>query len=247
MDNLSKLEGFGFLMFMQNLSGLEFTELFPSPLIKYLWPESEDLNRELSALIRSKESEDRGVAITNVGGWHSKKNFQNWDGECVRTIISRVMILCQEMLRTTLDSTDSELFSDWTIQAWANINRNGHYNNFHTHVNVSGKRIRNLNLWSGVYYVSMGTEASSGEQASRIIFADQNRIEPRGRQEFRKRYYIQPEPGLMLLFPSSLGHSVEPHRGTGDRITIAFDLRSNKFTTIKYEMERRLAAKLKPS
>jgi uncharacterized protein (TIGR02466 family) len=234
-------------MFMQNLSGLEFTELFPSPLIKYLWPESDDLNKELSQLIRSKELEDRGVAITNVGGWHSKKNFQDWDGECVRTIISRVLILCQEMLRRTLAPANSELFSSWTVQAWANINRSGHYNNFHTHVNGLGKRVQNLNLWSGVYYVSMGREANNVDHASRIIFADQNRIEPRGRKEFRKRFFIQPEPGLMLLFPSSLGHSVKPHRGTGDRITIAFDLRSNKFTTVKYEMERRLAAKMKPA
>jgi uncharacterized protein (TIGR02466 family) len=230
---------------MQNLSGLEFTELFPTPLIKYLWPESDDLNRELTRLILSKERDDPGVAITNVGGWHSEKNFQNWDGECVSVMISRMLILCQEMLRRTLGSTDPELFSGWTVQAWANINRYGHYNKFHTHVNGFGTHNRNLNLWSGVYYVSMGVEENDADQLTRLIFADQHRIEPRGRGEFKKRYFIQPEPGLMLLFPSSLGHRVETHHGTGERITIAFDLRNNKFTTINYEMDSAASSRMR--
>lgn len=232
---------------MQNLSGLEFTELFPSPLIKYFWPESDDLNQELGRMILSREREDSGVTITNVGGWHSEKNLQDWEGECVNVIISRMLVLCQEMLRRTLDSADSELFSDWKVRAWANVNRHGHYNKFHTHVSSAHTHIRNFNLWSGVYYVSTGSEGNVVEKVSRIIFADQNRIAPRGRKEFKKRYFIDPEPGLMLLFPSTLGHRVEPHQGTGDRITIAFDLQNRRFTTINYEMERTRAAKQKPA
>lgn len=221
---------------MFNSSRLEFTELFPAPLIKYLWPDSDKLNIELAHLILSKEKEDRGVSTTNVGGWHSKKNFQNWDGECVKTILSRMLILGQEMVKRVLGSTESELLSDWTIQAWANINRYGHYNKFHTH-------IRNLNLWSGVYYVKTGIEEADTVAGARIVFADQNRVEPRDREEFKKRYLVQPEPGLMLLFPSSLGHRVEPHYGTGERITIAFNLKNDRFTTINYEIEKNNASK----
>ncbi len=210
---------------MVNSNRFEFAELFPSPLLKCLWPNSDNLNEQLTELILCKEKEDRGISTTNVGGWHSKKNLQNWEGECVKTILSRMLILGQEMVKRVLGSAESEFLSNWTIQAWANINRYGHYNKFHNH-------IRNLNLWSGVYYVQTGVAEADAIASASLIFADQHRVEPRGREEFKKRYVIQPEPGLMLLFPSSLGHRVEPHYGTGDRITIAFNLKNDRFTTI---------------
>lgn len=216
---------------MLDLKHLELTELFPSPLMSYLWADSDDLNKELVSLILSKEKEGGGILTTNVGGWHSKKDFQNWDGECVKLLISRMLTLGKEMLERFTGCTEPEMLSDWTVQAWANINRYGHYNKFHTHV-------RNLNLWSGVYYVSMGLKETDNTAQARIIFADQHQVTPRERDEFRKRYFVQPEPGLMLLFPSSLGHRVEPHYGTGDRITIAFNLKNSKFTTINYNIEK---------
>ncbi|MGI8640987.1 MAG: putative 2OG-Fe(II) oxygenase [Pyrinomonadaceae bacterium] len=210
---------------------LELTELFPSPLLKYFWANSDDLNRELIKLIVSKEKEHSGISTTNVGGWHSKKDFQNWDGECVKVLLSRMLLLGREMLERFTGCNESEMFSDWTIQAWANINQYGHYNKFHTH-------IRNLNLWSGVYYVSTGIEKTDNVSKARIVFADQHQVTPKDNDEFRKRYFIEPKPGLMLIFPSSLGHRVESHYGTGNRITIAFNLKNDKFTTINYDIEK---------
>lgn len=207
------------------------TELFPSTLLKYLWLDSKDLNKELNHLILLKEKEHRGVTTTNIGGWHSIKDFQTWDGECVKVLLSRMLILGQEMIKRFFDSSEPELLANWTVQAWANINRQGHSNKFHTH-------IRNLNLWSGVYYVSTGLKETDNVQPAKIIFADQHRVEPIKQKEFRLRYAIEPQPGLMLLFPSSLGHHVEHHLGTGDRITVAFNLKNNRFSTINYEMER---------
>ena len=215
---------------------LELTELFPSPLLKYLWTDSEDLNRELYKLIVSKEKEHNGVLTTNVGGWHSKKDFQYWDGECVKTLLSRMLLLGQEMLKRFTGCNQSGMRSDWTIQAWANINQYGHYNKFHTH-------IRNLNLWSGVYYVSTGIEKADNVSKARIVFADQHQVTPKESDEFRKRYFVEPKPGLMLMFPSSLGHRVEPHYGTGNRITVAFNLKNDKFTTINYDIEKSKAEK----
>jgi uncharacterized protein (TIGR02466 family) len=199
--------------------------------MKYLWADSDDLNKELVKLILLKEQEDGGILTTNVGGWHSKKDFHKWDGECVKILITRMLALGQEMLKRFTGCTEPEMLSDWTVQAWANINRYGHYNKFHAH-------IRNLNLWSGVYYVSTGVDEPNSVTKARIVFVDQHQVTPRERDELTKRYFIQPTPGLMLLFPSSLGHRVEPHYGKGDRITIAFNLKNSKFTTINYEIEK---------
>lgn len=221
---------------MHDLKQLELIELFPSPLMKYLWPDSDDLNKELAKLILSKEQENNGVLTTNVGGWHSKKDFQTWDGECIKVLVSRMLALGQEMLKRFLNCTDPEMLQNWTVQAWANINRYGHYNKFHTH-------LRNLNLWSGVYYVNTGKEETGDVANARIVFADQHQVTPREHDEFKKRYFVQPEPGLMLLFPSSLGHRVEPYYGQGNRITIAFNLKNTRFTTINYEIEKNKSSK----
>ncbi|HEX8248919.1 MAG TPA: TIGR02466 family protein [Pyrinomonadaceae bacterium] len=210
---------------------LELTELFPSPLLKYFWANSDDLNAELTNLILSKEKQHEGMLTTNVGGWHSKKDFQTWEEECVQILLERMLILGQEMLKKFTGCTESEMLSGWDVQAWANINRYGHYNKFHDH-------IRNLNLWSGVYYVNTGIEETDEVTPARIVFADQYQVTPIKRDEFKKRYFIHPEPGLMLLFPSSLGHRVEPHYGKSNRITIAFNLKNSKFTTINYEIEK---------
>jgi hypothetical protein len=35
---------------------------------------------------------------------------------------------------------------------------------------------------------------------------------------------IRPRPGLLFLFPSWLFHQVRPYRGTGLRISVAFNL-----------------------
>lgn len=221
---------------MLNSKYLELVELFPSPLLKYFWADSDVLNRELANLILSKEEQHKGILTTNIGGWHSKKDFQNWDGNCVKVLLDRMLILGQEMLKRFTGCTESEMLSGWTVEAWANINRYGHYNKFHNH-------IRNLNLWSGVYYIDTGIEQSDETAQARIVFIDSHQVTPRERDEFKKRYFIQPKPGLMLLFPSSLGHRVEHHYGKGKRITIAFNLKNNKFTTINYEIEKKNTGK----
>ncbi|MBK1631352.1 hypothetical protein CKO31_11495 [Thiohalocapsa halophila] len=65
----------------------------------------------------------------------------------------------------------------------------------------------NDELLSAVYYVT--APADSGD----ICFAD---------GPFQTR--VTPEPGLLLLFPPSLGHWVEPHQGTGLRLSVACNL-----------------------
>jgi uncharacterized protein (TIGR02466 family) len=216
---------------MLDISHLELTSLFPMPLMKYFWADSEDLNNSLMQLILSKEKEDSGILTTNVGGWHSKKNFQDWDSESVRVLLNRMLMLGTAMLERITGCVEPEMFSDWTVQAWANINRFGHYNEFHHH-------IRNLNLWSGVYYVATGMADVDIRAKARIVFQDQYGVIPRGRDEFGEKVFVEPEPGLMLLFPSALAHSVERHQGDGDRITVAFNLKNERFTTLNYELEK---------
>ena len=49
-------------------------------------------------------------------------------------------------------------------------------------------------------------------------------IRRRGRRLGGGAEIIRPKPGLLFLFPSWLMHQVRPYRGTGTRISIAFNL-----------------------
>jgi uncharacterized protein (TIGR02466 family) len=207
-------------------------ELFPLPLLRVFWSQSEKLNHDIIDLILSRERLEKGITTTNVGGWHSKKDLQDWDEECVRVLVNRMSTAGREMNKRFFGADSDELLGGWRIQAWANINRFNDYNKFHTH-------IRNSNLWSGVYYVDEGYDNEKDtETSTRIIFADQHRVEPRNLENFKKRHSIEPKAGLMVLFPSSLGHSVERHYGSRPRITVAFNLKHDNLTTINYEIEK---------
>ena len=42
--------------------------------------------------------------------------------------------------------------------------------------------------------------------------------------EINKSYYVTPKPGLVVLFPSSIGHLAYPFKGPGRRTAISFNL-----------------------
>jgi hypothetical protein len=82
---------------------------------------------------------------------------------------------------------------------WLNAMPPGSSTSRHNHA-------ENDELVSGVYYVT------APEHSGDIVFAD-------GPFEIR----VTPEPGLLLLFPPALLHWVEPHRGAGLRLSVAFN------------------------
>jgi hypothetical protein len=57
------------------MTDFTFLELFPSSLLSYCWPDSQELNEQLSKIILEKEQEDLGIQASNVGGWHSKRDL----------------------------------------------------------------------------------------------------------------------------------------------------------------------------
>lgn len=89
----------------------------------------------------------------------------------------------------------------FTFRGWAVVNRSGSYHRRHIHGNGA--------IWSGIYYVDPGSLPSA-----RTCFELREGVQ-----------YVTPEPSLMIVFPASLWHSVEPHHGDDPRITVAFDAR----------------------
>ena len=84
-------------------------------------------------------------------------------------------------------------------------------------------------MWSGVYYVDIGTPAPAERERSGVL----EFIDPRSGAEmvfvpgagFGAAKVIRPSTGELVMFPSWLNHWVHPYWGEGERISIAFNIR----------------------
>lgn len=190
---------------------------FATPVAVYPWPDSEALNRELKAQILEAERKSGGRAKSVIGGWSSERTLLGWPGEAIRTFEARIKAVAGAMIRATAVS-DEALETSFTIHAWANVLRDGGYHSVHSHPG---------SLWSGVYYVDVGELTGDLPGNGHIEF-----IDPRsatGGMNYpgcvlQSRIFMPTEPGTMILFPGWLKHMVHPYRGTGERISISFNL-----------------------
>ena len=191
---------------------------FGTPVIAYPWPDSETLNAELRQVILDKEKDNDGVVKSNVGGWHSATNFFAGEQDCVRTLKMRVQNLVIDLMRAITVAPEGARTFNFRTDGWANVSRDGDYNNVHNHPNC---------LWSGVYYVAEGKpdpdrpnngklELFDPRAGVNMIFIENTML--------HGRYTIDPIPGLMVVFPAWLQHMVHPFFGKGERISVSFNV-----------------------
>ena len=126
-----------------------------------------------------------------------------------------------ESLRTAAvtDPNDPFLRSipgpDYELNIWATLVEGG--GNIDTHIHEES--------WlSGAYYVALPPQLGSdvSDPAGWIEFGRPHSAVPW--PEDARVELIQPQEGLLILFPSYLFHRTVPHRGGGQRISISFDL-----------------------
>jgi uncharacterized protein (TIGR02466 family) len=114
----------------------------------------------------------------------------------------------------------------WRGNMWANINRTGHGNEFHSHPGA---------YWSAVYYVDDGGIDDDPSLGGELEFMD-----PRGPLPAMNAPHlgfampgglsagaterVRPKAGRLVLFPAWMLHQVRPYRGTAERISVALNL-----------------------
>jgi uncharacterized protein (TIGR02466 family) len=201
----------------------EFAELFPSPFLSFLWPDSDALNKDLREKILAHERANpgRGQSKSNIGGWHSETGQLQFCAAAGHTLIERAAAMANEATRRVLAGREFPTFG-WTVEAWANVNRAGDFNRMHLH---------GMSTWSGTYYVDDGDPPREAEFGTALEITDPNpqRSSIFFPQLLPQGIYIRPQPGLMVLFPSYVPHMVMPHRGKRPRISVAFNFRKNPF------------------
>jgi uncharacterized protein (TIGR02466 family) len=197
--------------------------LFATPVAAVEVPGAAALNTDLARTILHRREQSRGVQASNAGGWHSDREILAWAGPPIATIIAMARDIATQM---TADRDGKPVHPAWTVQAWANVNAQGDGNICHYHPG---------SFWSGTYYVADGgcaTDPSLGGEFEMLdprgpgpgMYAPGLKFAGEDGNSVGSAETIRPRPGLLMLFPSWLYHQVRPYRGTGLRISIAFNL-----------------------
>ncbi len=205
--------------------------LFATPLITFEMPNAATLNAELRRLIEAREKADSGIRKSNRGGWQSTPDMDKWGGEPAITLLSWGRNVANRI------TTDREgnvgqgphpgfMAVTWRANMWANINRGGDSNEFHSHPGA---------YWSAVYYVDDGGIANNPALGGELEFLDPRgalpvmlgshlRVAMPGGQAAGGTDRITPKAGRLVMFPAWLMHQVRPYDGNAERISIAFNL-----------------------
>jgi uncharacterized protein (TIGR02466 family) len=200
----------------------EIRSYFATPVVVATLADAEPLNAELKRVILGRERQDQGVQHSNLGGWQSSWDFESWGGPPARRLLDAARDLAT---RLTSDRAGKPVRIAWKSNAWANVNRRGHGNEFHTHPGC---------YWSGTYYVDDGGAGEDHTLGGEFEMQDPRGVAPAmyaptlgfavpGGQSAGASELIRPKAGQMVLFPSWLLHAVRPYHGERERISVAFN------------------------
>ena len=198
---------------------------FTTPIAKLRLPEAAEINPGLRQAILDKAASDPGQTRSNIGGWHSRDDLLTWPQYQIAVLKAGLIDAVSHMTRFT--SSAKRFTGEQMMTAWANICGRGAYHKLHNHPTFH---------WSGVYYVTPGDAVPDNPHSGALEFQD-----PRGGVEmtmtpgkpFGRTLAIQPEAGLIVIFPSWLHHWVNPYDGESERISIAFNARITNFEVIE--------------
>jgi uncharacterized protein (TIGR02466 family) len=199
--------------------GLRIGEFFSTYVLRADYPLSTLYDRDLLALAyATRESDSSGREWSKdqygIGYTSYSSDLCVADHTAVSILSSFVIEQAVEFARYL--SIDLDIVTLRIARIWFNINPAYAYHGEHMHADA---------LFSGVYYVQ--TPPNSG----RIVFRDPRLVTAFIRPPFRDQttqngesVAITPRPGLLVMFPGWLAHSVEQNRSSADRISIAFNI-----------------------
>lgn len=202
---------------------IELRSYFATPIAVVELDGAAVLNRALTETVLARESAKASVQHSNLGGWQSSWDFPAWGGPAGDTVLRSATALANRM---TADRQGKPVDIKWRVNAWANINRAGHGNEFHTHPGC---------YWSGTYYVDDGGIGDDAALGGEFEIQDPRGVAPAmyapmlcfatpGGRSAGASELIRPKAGMMVLFPAWLSHGVRPYRGSRMRISLAFNL-----------------------
>ena len=190
--------------------------LWPTVLIRRTFSGCEEPNRALIALVEEADRENDQLTASH---WQNAE-LLNVDDDGIRWLRKGI----DETIRAYLDEVGMNYGIGWKTNAWANINRLGDYHAPHNHA---------WSYLSGTYYVKVPESpeaAAPGGPASSagISFYDPraavNMLARDGEALSRREFAVRPSAGTMLMWHSSIYHSVHANLCEDTRISISFNI-----------------------
>jgi len=166
-----------------------------------------NFNDDILSYAKGLKEKGKGVIKSNRGGWQS--DLLDNEDDITLPLKNTIDEVCKSLNLNIKKTTIKQM--------WININQENDFNIIHQHGHYH---------ISGTYYVK------TSKNCGRIVFKD-HRTSAVSNQLFNVKYsnfeffYLQPEEGLLSLWPSFLEHFVEPNRSKEERISISFDVICN--------------------
>jgi len=200
---------------------VERVTLFATPIFSFTDVGDPELDRELAGrLIRESESA-AGISRSNSGGWHSVPDLTRRPEACYQELMLRVVARVQASLFDLAREQDLavEQRYRYAVQAWAMVMRHGDHALVHDHAEAH---------FAVVYYPSAGdADPEMYPDSGKLCFIDPRRgaaVIP-GLDLFPTQFAIEPQTGLLVIFPGYLQHFVQPYRGGRPRVSISCNVR----------------------
>lgn len=197
------------------MSSNDFHSLWPTLLLKRVLPSAEHANTALNNYILQLEKSHSDLT-TN----YQDQNLFESDHPALSWLQQSAAVTIKDYLA----QAGVNYTVDWSLQGWANINRRGDYHNLHNHPH---------SYLSGTYYIAMPEQHVSSDQRNDLNPGAISFFDPRAQANMNAiasdgqvdpEFRVQPEPGLMLLWPSFLHHFVHPNLSNEPRISVSFNV-----------------------
>jgi len=197
--------------------------IFATPVVVLDVADAATLNVELRKVIEERQRTHPGTQHSNLGGWQSTWDMDRWGGVPAIKLLAVARNLAN---RFTTDREGKPVAPTWRANIWANVNRSGHGNEFHSHPG---------SFWSAVYYVDDGGISADASLGGELEFMDPRGPGPAmyapqlafampGGLSVGANEMVRPQTGRMVMFPAWVLHQVRPYRGAAERISIALNL-----------------------
>lgn len=196
--------------------GVIVRKAFATPLGLYRAGLTNETNEQLRDLLLTLGNAAPSTGRSNVGGWRSGHDLLERPEPAWAAFATAALGAVAHMVAAA--ANQPAFHGEMRITAWANILARGGYNVLHAHPE---------SVWSGVYYVDAGSIAPPPSLSGILELRDPRpgvEMVPAPGWPFGHPLRIEPETGLMVLFPSWLYHLVHPYEGDRPRISIAFNV-----------------------
>ncbi|MBX2836535.1 MAG: 2OG-Fe(II) oxygenase family protein [Gammaproteobacteria bacterium] len=200
---------------MESANREGIVSLWPTLFLAREVPGSEPANAALESVILDLDQADEQVTTE----YRSQNIFEidhpalAWLKQCVnKTVIDY------------LSAQQLDYNVEWTLQAWANVNRRGDYHTLHNHPH---------SYLSGTYYVMVPQQPVSRVQRNDLNPAAISFFDPRPQANMTAiakdaqvdpEHRVLPKAGMILLWPSFLHHCVHPNFSEEERLSISFNV-----------------------